>query len=153
MTNRRTIFDIHRLAQQGFSVRKIATSLGISRQTVQKYLDDPNPQRPTFTRPGKLDPFKDDIKRMLETDPKASAMVIRQHLEAQGFEGGITILREYLNRVRPSAKPRQAFIRFESKPGEQCQIDWGLCRARHRPHYADIRTMPSLIGFRKRARS
>lgn len=125
MINRRTIFDIHRLAQQEFSVRKIANALGISRQTVQKYLDDPNPERPTFTRPSKLDPFKDDIQRMLETDPRASAAVIRQRLEAQGFDGGITILRDYLRGVRPSAKHRQAFLRFESKPGEQCQLDWG----------------------------
>jgi transposase len=125
MIERRTIFDIHRLAHQELSVRKIATSLGLSRQTVQKYLDDPNPQRPLFIRPSKLDPFKDDIERMLEVDPKVSAMVIRQRLEELGFEGGITILRGYLSDVRPNAQHKQAFIRFESKPGVQCQIDWG----------------------------
>ncbi len=125
MIERRTIFDIHRLAHQGLSVRKIATSLGLSRQTVQKYLDDPNPKRSLITRPSKLDPFKDAIERMLEVDPKVSAMVIRQRLEEQGFEGGITILRGYLSDVRPSAQHKRAFMRFESEPGVQCQIDWG----------------------------
>lgn len=125
MIERRTIFDIHRLAHQGLSVRKIATSLGLSRQTVQKYLDDANPKRSLITRPSKLDPFKDAIERMLEVDPKVSAMVIRQRLEEQGFEGGITILRGYLSDVRPSAQHKRAFMRFESEPGVQCQIDWG----------------------------
>jgi transposase len=125
MIERRTVFEIHHLAHDGLSVRKIAARLGLSRQTVQKYLDDPNPQRPRITRASKLDPFKDDIAGMLEVDPKVSAMVMHQRLAARGFDGGITIVRDYLSRVRPSAKPKAAFIRFESEPGVQCQIDWG----------------------------
>jgi transposase len=110
---------------------------------VQKYLDDPAAQAAKRTRASKLDPFKDDIERMLETDPKVSAAVICQRLQERGFDGGMTIVRDYLSRVRPNAQAKAAFIRFESEPGVQCQIDWGLCRARHRPHYADIQTMPS----------
>src|SRR5919109_5045088 len=125
MIDRRTVFDIHRLAHDGLSVRKIAATLGLSRQTVHKYLDDPNPRRPRIIRASKLDPFKDDIERMLGVDPKVSAMVMRQRLEERGFNGGITIIRDYLSRVRPSATARAAFIRFESEPGVQCQIDWG----------------------------
>ena len=125
MIDRRTIFEIHRLAHNGLSVRKIAATLGLSRPTVQKYLDDPTAQATKPTRASKLDPFKDDIARMLETDPKVSAAVIRQHLQERGFEGGATIVRDYLSHVRPSAQAKAAFIRFESDPGVQCQIDWG----------------------------
>jgi transposase len=125
MIDRRTIFEIHRLAHNGLSVRKIAATLGLSRPTVQKYLDDPTAQATKPTRTSKLDPFKDDIARMLETDPKVSAAVIRQHLQERGFEGGATMVRDYLSRVRPSAQAKAAFIRFESDPGVQCQIDWG----------------------------
>jgi transposase len=125
MIDRRTIFEIHRLAHDGLSVRKIAATLGLSRPTVQKYLDDPTAQATKPTRASKLDPFKDDIARMLETDPKVSAAVIRQHLQERGFEGGATIVRDYLSHVRPSAQAKAAFIRFESDPGVQCQIDWG----------------------------
>ena len=125
MIDRRTVLDIHRLAHEGLSVRKIATTLGLSRQTVHKYLADPNPRRPRISRASMLDPFKDDIERMLGIDPKVSAMVMRQRLEERGFDGGITIVRDYLSRVRPSAPAKAAFIRFESEPGVQCQIDWG----------------------------
>ena len=64
MIDRRTVFDIHRLAHAGLSVRTIAATLGLSRQTVHKYLDDPNPRRPQIIRASKLDPFKDDIERL-----------------------------------------------------------------------------------------
>ena len=37
MIDQRTIFDIHRLAHDGFSMRRIAALLGIDRQSVKKY--------------------------------------------------------------------------------------------------------------------
>jgi transposase len=125
MIDKRTIFEIHRLAHEGLSVRKIAKTLGLSRQTTGKYLDDPNPQRPLMPRPSQLDPFKDEIARLLALDPKVSAAVMRQRLQDQGFDGGITIVRDYLHGVRGATKKPQPVIRFESAPGVQCQIDWG----------------------------
>jgi transposase len=125
MIDQRTIFEIHRLAHEGLSVRKIAKTLGLSRQTTSKYLDDPTPQRPLRPRPSQLDLFKDEIARLLEIDPKVSAAVIRQRLTAQGFAGGISIVRDYVRGVRGATKQPQPVMRFESAPGEQCQIDWG----------------------------
>ena len=87
MIDRRTVFDIHRLAHDGLSVRKIATTLGLDRQTVKKYLDDPAPQATPRSRASKLDPYQDDIARMLEADPKVSAAVLRQRLQERGFDG------------------------------------------------------------------
>jgi len=125
MIDKRTIFEMHRLAHNGMSVRKIARTLGIARQSVQKYLDAPSLTRASFTRSSKLDPFTDEIARLLEIDPKASAMVIRQRLAAQGFEGGITIVRDSVQGVRDAPQKRQPVIRFASAPGVQCQTDWG----------------------------
>jgi transposase len=34
-------------------------------------------------------------------------------------------VRQYLTRVRAASAQKRAFIRFESAPGAQCQIDWG----------------------------
>jgi predicted transcriptional regulator len=64
MIDQRTIFEIHRLAHAGLSVRKIAQTLGISRQTTGKYLDDPTPPRPLRPRPSQRDPFKDTLTRL-----------------------------------------------------------------------------------------
>jgi transposase len=123
MIERRLIFEIHRMADDGLSGRKIAKALKLDRTTVSKYLAEPNPVRTEVIRASKLDPFKDQIQELLERDRDAHATVIRQRLKAQGFDGGLTILRDYLRKIRPG--PKEAFIRFESQPGEQCQLDWG----------------------------
>ncbi len=124
MKNRETVFEIHRLINEGKSVRNIRDTLGISRKTIAKYIENPSPQKPSVKRKSKLDPFRDDITGFLDTDPKVSAAVIRQKLDDLGYDGGITILKDYLKTIRiPRAK--RAFIRFESRPGEQMQVDWG----------------------------
>jgi transposase len=125
MITERTIFEIHRLHDEGHSIRKIARTLSLSRDTVAKYLAHPQRKKPLIERPSKLDPFKEEIVRLLTIDPEASSEVMRQRLAPLGFDGHNTILKDYLRTVRPAKKPRQAFIRYESPPGEQIQIDWG----------------------------
>ena len=122
--DRKTVFEISRLADEGKSVRRIGKILGLNRKTVRKYVENPFPEKSSPKRAGKLGPFKEKIADFLETDPEVSAVVIKQKLDELGYDGGITILKNWLRKVR---KPRekQAFIRFESEPGEQMQIDWG----------------------------
>ena len=125
MIDERTVFEIHRLHHEGRSIRRIARALSLSRDTVAKYLVNPERKKPVVKRPSKLDPFKDEIARLLAIDPEASSEVIRQRLAAMGFDGCTTILKDYLRTVRPAKKERRAFIRYESPPGEEIQIDWG----------------------------
>ena len=125
MIDQRTIFEIHRLHHERQSIRKIARRLSISRDSVARYLADPNRPKPTIERPSKLDPFKPEIARLLDIYPEASSEVIRQRLLPLGFDGGNTIIKDYLRTVRPAVRAKQAFIRFESAPGEQIQLDWG----------------------------
>jgi transposase len=125
MIDKRTIFEIHRLANEGVSVRKIAKTIGISRRCVCRYLKEPTLERPKVARMSKLDPFKEQIRSLLEADPRASGALIHQRLRQLGYQGGITILRDHLRAVRPASRKRRPFIRFESSPGEQCQVDWG----------------------------
>jgi transposase len=126
MLDKRLIFEIHRLKNMGLKQRQIARELRVGRDTVKKYLKDPEKIfRSSSPRPSKLDPFKDSIAKYLNDDPQVKATVIFQHLHQQRFDGEITILRNYLRKVRGKTKRREPFIRFESKPGEQMQIDWG----------------------------
>jgi len=125
MIDRRTIFEIHRLFNEGLSERRIAKGLLISRKSVAKYLETPNPERPLIVRASKLDPFKEEIDRFLKIDASVSAAVIHQRLAQQGLDGGITIVKDYLRGIRNNFKDKESFIRFESAPGQQCQIDWG----------------------------
>ena len=90
MIDRHTVFEIHRLHNEGLSKEKIAATLHIDRKTVRKFLKDPDPKRPLIQRASKLDLFKEQIDRLLEIDSMASAAVILQRISPQGFDGGIT---------------------------------------------------------------
>ena len=125
MKSRQIVFEIHRLKEEGYSTRAIARTLGIGRNTVVRYLK--NPDLSTLKRRitvSKLDPFKGEIESCLEKDPLVSAAVILRRIQALGYKGKITILRDYLREQRGQIKQKKAYIRFESKPGEQIQVDW-----------------------------
>jgi len=123
MIDKRTIFEIHRLKHLGWSERKIARHLRIDRGSVKKYVSNPEVVQKRPNRTSKLDPYRDQIKVLLDEDPTVSAPVILQQLE--GFTGKITIVRDYLRQLRGKRKQRIAYTRFESAPGEQMQVDWG----------------------------
>jgi len=126
MINRRTVFEIHQLHAEGFSCRSIARQLQVSRETVAKYLADPaSVIRSRKKKPSKLDPYRELVETMIKECPDVKAPVILQRIRKKGFDGEITIVRDMLRKLRGKAMNRQPFIRFESQPGEQVQVDWG----------------------------
>jgi len=52
-----------------------------------------------------------------------------------------------LPKAERARRPAEAYLRLKTLPGEQGQVDWGLCRARHSAHYAEFQTMPSSAKF------
>jgi hypothetical protein len=46
-------------------------------------------------------------------------------LRAQGFDGGMTIVKDYVRTLRKSTAARRAYVRMEPAPGERFDIDWG----------------------------
>jgi transposase len=126
MIDRQTVFEIHRLHNLGFAERKISRKLRLSRPTVKKYIKNPEPTRQRkISRTSKLDAYREQIKAFLEQDPEVKAPMVLQRIGKEGFDGKITIVRDYLKKLRGQQKYRTPFIRFESRPGQQMQIDWG----------------------------
>ena len=120
------INEIHRLhLVEKWSQRRIAAHLRIGRHTLAKYLETPSPPPTHRDRDSKLDPFKAALAELLEKDPTAPATVLLQHLQAQGYQGGITILKDHLQALRELTKSRRAYVRMEPSAGERFEIDWG----------------------------
>ena len=114
------------LARQGMPKTKIADRLGISRQTVYNHLNRTAPfPKPRKKRPSKLDPFKEYIRARLETFDLPATTLLRE-LRGRGYEGGLTILRDFVRPLKAEFV-RRVTERFETLPGEQAQIDWGEC--------------------------
>lgn len=126
MLNSDQINEIHRLAGgEHWSMRRIARHLHRAARTVKKYLWTPVPAPVRRLRPSKLDPFKPLITDLLEQDPRAPGVVILQRLQASGYAGSYSLLRQYLRRVRAARSAPRAFVRMEPAPGERFEIDWG----------------------------
>jgi len=118
--------EVHRLFdREGWAKTRIAEKLGMSRNTVSRLLDLPEPPRYERARQGsKLDPFKGAILTMLNEDAKAPATVIIERLRRDGYDGGITILKDHLRGVRPLLVEAEARQRTVYLPGEIGHTDW-----------------------------
>ena len=116
---------LYQLKGEGKSIRAIARTLGISRNTVRRYLraDGVPGPRPRPSRGSKLDPYIEHVDRRL-SDGLFNCVVLLRELRELGYQGSYTVLKDY---VKPRRLPRQpkATLRFETKPGEQAQVDWG----------------------------
>jgi transposase len=118
-------FMIKEMYERGMSISDIARELGIDRKTVRKYIHSPNPPSKSKRkqRKSKLDPFKPYLqKRMLE-DGVFNSEKLFFEIRQQGYTGGRTILKDYMQPFRETAKKKYT-VRYETLPGEQMQVDW-----------------------------
>ena len=120
-----TVKEMYEMKGAGRSIRGIARELGVSRNSVRKYLRSPGVPRekPRSRRASKLDPYTDHIDVRL-SEGLDNCVVLLRELRALGYNGGYTILKDYVQPRRRRRQPR-ATVRFETGPGEQAQVDWG----------------------------
>ena len=120
-----TINTIHELATQGKSIREIARIVGIARNTVRRYLRGKQEAIPRPKRVSKLDPFKGQIRQWLAEDHLYNCETMLLRLQEQGYSGSLSLLKAYVHPLRPPKAGHQPVQRYETKPGEQMQFDWG----------------------------
>ena len=124
MANYETYCQIRdHLGRQQLTVAQTARALGLHPRTVAKWAGaDQFRARAGTPRPSKLDAFKGQIVHWLDTHPY-SAHQIFQRLGEAGYEGGISIVKDYVHRTRP--RHQEAFLKLDFAAGEAAQIDWG----------------------------
>jgi transposase len=114
---------IKHMHKQGVPKSRIAREMGLSRETVRKAIsEDERPKGKRQSKGSILDPYKEYIKQRLEKYDLTATRIQREITE-QGYPGSYTILRQYVQQLK-KAKPKPAFVRFETGPGEQAQMDW-----------------------------
>jgi transposase len=144
MLTQELIVEIHVMSRQGHSVKAIARQLGVSRNTVRKYLRDRSltTQYATRTpRPSKLDPFKDYlIERQTAARPHwIPATVLMREIQALGYDGGISMLKVFLAPHRQTVT--DPVVRFETPAGHQLQVDFTTIRRGQLPLKAFVATL------------
>lgn len=141
------VVTIEVLRKQGRGVREIARELGVSRNTVRKYLrDGKRPQYgPRPERPSKLDAFEPYLRERLAADPRLQASVLCREIRERGYEGCESQVRVRVAGLKPQA-PVEPVVRFETEPGRQMQVDYAEFRHGEVTVYAFVAT----LGFSRR---
>jgi transposase len=107
---------------QHLGVRQLARQLGLNVKTVRRWRARPYAPRAATPRLSKLDPFKGRIVAWLDAHPLSAQQVFQRLCEA-GYDGGISIVKDYVHTIRP--RPHAAFLTLAFAPGEVAQVDWG----------------------------
>jgi transposase len=109
--------------RHGLTPPQIARKLSLDERTVEKWLLLPRfAQQHRSGRKSKIDPFKAQVVQWLESHPY-TAVQIMQRLVEQGYDGGYSIVKDYVRKIRP--KKNKAFLSLFFAPGECAQVDWG----------------------------
>ncbi|MCQ2011663.1 IS21 family transposase [Sporolactobacillus sp. STSJ-5] len=130
--------QVHQLSEQGFKVAKIAKKLGISRNTVYKFLKMSFEEASDWAnslsqRRKKLDPYRDQMISWLKEHPDLSSAQIEDWLKEKhpGLTIGGSTIRLFVKDLREiyhiskeiHARSHEAVD--ELPMGYQVQVDWG----------------------------
>ncbi|GAB6098080.1 IS21-like element ISMac3 family transposase [Desulfatiferula olefinivorans] len=145
--------DIITLYRRGLSQHAISRELGISRNTVKKYIDNPDlafnrPQRQQ--RPSQLDPYIGNITTWIEEDKGYMATWIYDRLTSMGFTGSYEIVKRKVRQIKERHQ-KVAFMRFETEPGYQAQVDFAEFQIEHpNGHIEKLYLFSMVLGYSRK---
>jgi transposase len=115
------------LTGEGYSRRRIARILGVSRNTLRKYLSAG--AGPSAPEGGKLASYLASLSEMLAENPGARSMELYRRLKAKGYSGSYDLVKRKVRGLRRGiAEPRP-----EAAPGARAAADLGRVSVAGRP--------------------
>ena len=120
----------------------IARQLHVHHGTVRRVLAQAGlPRSGPVQRPSQVDPYLPFMRQTLEKFPTLTASRLYAMVRERGYHGGPDHFRHLvcLHRPQPIC---EAYLRLRTLPGEQGQVDWALCLARHSAQNAESGIMP-----------
>ena len=140
---------IKALKERGVYQKDIAEQLGVHPKTISRAVKAGGAAKGARKRrSSKLDGYKESVDRLL-SEEVWNAVVILREIKAEGYEGSITILREYIAPKRALRKGR-ATVRFETAPGKQMQSDWGELKIEIGGEKKKVHFIVNQLGYSRR---
>jgi transposase len=144
-----TVAAIREMRLRGKPKKAIARELGLDIKTVRKWsTEEWLPQRRT-PRGRTLAEFDEVIRRRF-SEVGYNAMVLYRELQDAGYEGSYVSVRRYVKPLRELAQPEAATARFETAPGEQAQVDWGMLGVWIGEVRVKVHLFVMVLGFSRR---
>ena len=119
-----------KIRNQEVPLRQLERETGIHRKTLRKIRDNSQPpgyQRIKPVYKSKIGPYIDRIKAIIEADKEVhkkqrhTAKRIWERLQADGFDGGYTIVKDAVRQIKKTSK--EVFMPLSQRPGE-AQVDF-----------------------------
>jgi transposase len=124
MITREQAAEIRRLYfGERWKIGTIADQLGVHHQTVSRAVGELNRAATAAPRVSVLEPYKPFIHETLQCYPRLRSTRLFDMLCERGYSGSARTLRHYVTQVRPTPR-KEVFLRTETLPGEQAQVDW-----------------------------
>jgi transposase len=114
---RRLVLRLH------WRIETVARRFGVHHSTVRRALEE-GPAPGEVTVGSILDPYKPYLVERLTEAPELTGWRLLAELKERGYPGGIAVVRRYVRKVR-TPRTRKTYLRVETEPGEQAQVDWG----------------------------
>jgi transposase len=123
MLSKEDYLMIQAQVDRGVYRKDIAAELGVHPRTIRRALKRGRAPSCRRERGSRLTPYKPLVDKLLQENVW-NAVVIFREIQAKGYRGGYTVLKDYIRPKRELRKSR-ATVRFETPPGRQMQSDWG----------------------------
>jgi len=114
---RRLVLRLH------WRIETVARRFGVHHSTVRRALESA-PAQGEVSSGGILAPYRPFVVERLAQAPELSSIRLLAELRERGYPGGVAVVRRYVAKVR-HPRPRKTYLRIETEPGEQAQVDWG----------------------------
>jgi transposase len=128
MLDPETLRQLRQLHALGWGAKRIASELGIARNTVRAYLrhegrrSEPRP----FVPRKMLADARSKAVALFDSQAQRNAVVVQALLAQQGSDVSVRTVQRAVQDHRAQQRAAQAAtVRFETKPGDQMQIDFG----------------------------
>lgn len=122
----------HKVLVEARPIRVVAREMGVSRNTVRKYVDDAGfgPKEPKRRRKApkleeigpRVDEILEEWKHRTTRKQRLTGTAVHAKLVAEGIDVGTTTVRLYLAEKRRQAA--EVFIPLVHRPGESGQVDF-----------------------------
>lgn len=121
----------HKVLVEGLTVRQVARQLGVSRNTVRRYLEKPAPVRreskpratPVLDKVGaRIEAILGDAPRWTGGKQRLTATRLHGMLRAEGLEVGVTLVKDAVAEWK--RRRREVFVPLVYHPGDLAEVDF-----------------------------